>query len=160
MAGLKRGIGDNNTGMRNLVFLCIGTPKIVGDSLGPRVGDLLRSSGVGAYVYGTMARPITSLNIEQYARMVRRYHAGDVVVVIDATLGKSKDIGRIKLSEQGIKPGGAFHPERTRVGDIGLMAIVGEADSDRLLELRTRDERFVERMAQRTADIAMRAILA
>ncbi|MDE7349057.1 MAG: spore protease YyaC, partial [Clostridia bacterium] len=38
--------------MKNLVFLCIGTTKIIGDSIGPKVGDRLKENGVNAYVYG------------------------------------------------------------------------------------------------------------
>lgn len=146
--------------MQNYVFLCIGTPKIIGDSLGPRVGNRLRDRGVEAYVYGTTDRPVTSLNIGDYAEMLHKRHASDIVIVIDATLGKASDIGKIKLTDRGIKPGGAFHPDRDRLGDIGMMVIVGESDSDRLLELRTRDEAFIDMLADRTAQIVMQAVSA
>ncbi len=46
--------------MKNLVFLCIGTTKIIGDSVGPKVGDKLKDLNVNAYVYGNTARQVTA----------------------------------------------------------------------------------------------------
>lgn len=146
------------TTMQNTVFLCVGTTKIIGDCVGPWAGDILRNRGVGAYVYGTPERPVTSLNIGEYVRMLEKNHKDDLVIVIDATLGATRDVGKIKLNPNGIKPGGAFHSERGRIGDIGIMAIVGEASGDRLLELKTRDRNFVRAMAQKAANVALSAL--
>ena len=43
MNGAKNGSGAR------LVFVCIGTPRIIGDSVGPRVGSMLKKAGVQAY---------------------------------------------------------------------------------------------------------------
>ena len=139
--------------MKKLVFVCIGTTKVVGDSIGPKVGDLLKASGVNAYVYGCTGNQITSLNVAQYAQMLNRRHKNDVVVVIDSTLGESKDIGKIKLTSNGIKPGGAFFSNRKRIGDIGVMAIVGDSNSDRMTELKTRDEGFIDALSRKTFEL-------
>ncbi|MEG2676036.1 MAG: DUF1256 domain-containing protein, partial [Clostridia bacterium] len=88
-----------------------------------------------------------------YCEMIAVRHPASVTVVIDATLGACADIGKLKISPTGIKPGGAFFPDRKRVGDIGVMAVVGEANGDRMLELKTRDREFVENLAQKTANL-------
>ncbi|MGN0771970.1 MAG: DUF1256 domain-containing protein [Christensenellales bacterium] len=139
--------------MKKLVFVCIGTTKVVGDSVGPKVGDMLKASGIDAFVYGCSGNQITSLNVGEYARMLSKRHKQDVVVVIDSTLGESKDIGKIKLTSNGIKPGGAFFSNRKRIGDIGVMAIVGDSKSDRMTELKTRDEKFIDRLSRKTFEL-------
>lgn len=135
--------------MKNLVFLCIGTTKIIGDSVGPKVGDILKMQGIDAYVYGDTNRQVTAINVDDYAKMIKGRHKEDIVVVIDSALGKSKDIGSIKVTRNGIKPGGAFDKNKERVGDIGILAVVGDADADRMQELKDRDESFISQLVDK-----------
>jgi len=138
--------------MKNLVFLCIGTTKIIGDSIGPKVGDRLREKGVNAYVYGNTQRQVTAINVDDYAKMISQRHKDDIVVVIDSALGKLKDIGAIKVTRNGIKPGGAFDKNKERVGDIGILAVVGDADGNRMQELKDRDETFVGHLVDKVVE--------
>lgn len=135
--------------MKNLVFLCIGTTKIIGDSVGPKVGDILKKQGIDAYVYGDTRRQVTAINVDDYAKMIKGRHKEDIVIVIDSALGKSKDIGSIKVTRNGIKPGGAFDKNKERVGDIGILAVVGDADADRMQELKDRDESFISHLVDK-----------
>lgn len=137
------------------VFVCIGTPRIVGDSIGPRVGSKLLEVGVNAYVYGTLERPITALNLHRYRKMLAMYHRGDVIVTIDATMGNLVDIGSIKLCDGGLRPAGAFKRRSAKLGDIGVMAIVGEREGDMLVQLKVADEAFVAQMAEEVFAIAL-----
>lgn len=132
---------------RKVVFVCIGTPRIVGDSLGPLVGDELRKRNVSAYVYGTLRRPITALNLHGYRKMLSTYHRGDLIVAIDATMGNLEDVGKLKVVEGGLRPAGAFRKNSAKLGDIGIMAIVGERDGEMLLQLKTADPSFVQKLA-------------
>ena len=140
--------------MKNLVFLCIGTTKIIGDSVGPRVGDRLRANGVDAFVYGNTFRQVTAINVDDYIKMIKTRHADDLVVVIDAALGKCSDIGSIKVTKNGIKPGGAFNRGKQRVGDVGILAVVGDADGDRMMELKNRDVKFIDRLVDKVVEFA------
>ena len=137
------------------VFVCIGTPRIVGDSVGPRVGSKLIEAGVNAYVYGTLDRPITALNLHRYRKMLAMYHRGDVIVTIDATMGNLVDIGSIKLCDGGLRPAGAFKRRSAKLGDVGVMAIVGEREGDMLVQLKVADEAFVAQMAEEVCAIAL-----
>lgn len=141
--------------MRNIVFLCIGTSKIIGDSIGPKVGDKLKAMNIQAYVYGNSMRQITAINIEDYMAMVEKRHSGDKIIAIDSALGKAEDIGKIKVSDNGIRPGGAFDKDRTRVGQVGILAVVGDADKDRLVQLRNADKKFVEKLVERVVDFVV-----
>lgn len=132
---------------RNVVFVCIGTPRIAGDSLGPIVGDMLREKGVKAYVYGTHRRPITALNLHGYRKMLKTYHSRDLIIAIDATMGNLEDVGKLKVAEGGLRPAGAFRKNSGKLGDIGIMAIVGEREGDMLLQLKTADPTFISKLA-------------
>ncbi len=132
---------------RRTVFVCIGTPRIVGDSLGPLVGDKLKERNVNAFVYGTGRRPITALNLHGYRKMLDTYHRGDTIVAIDATMGSTEDVGKLKIAEGGLRPAGAFRKNAGRLGDVGIMAIVGERDGDMLLQLKTADPAFIGKLA-------------
>lgn len=44
----------------NAILLCIGTDLVIGDCLGPIVGEILINRNVNAYVYGTLTRPVTA----------------------------------------------------------------------------------------------------
>ena len=140
--------------MRKLVFLCIGTTKIIGDSVGPKVGDRLRARGIDAFVYGNTLRQVTAINVDDYIKMIKSRHAGDLVVVIDSALGKVTDIGSIKVTKNGITPGGAFNRGKERVGDVGILAVVGDADADRMLELKNRDEKFIDTLVDKVVEFA------
>ena len=140
--------------MKNLVFLCIGTTKIIGDSIGPKVGDKLKNQGVNAYVYGNSQRQVPAINVDDYAKMIKARHKDDIVIVIDSALGKLKDIGAIKVTQNGIKPGGAFDKNKERIGDIGILAVVGDADGNRMQELKDRDENFISHLVDKVAEFA------
>ncbi|MCX4363531.1 MAG: DUF1256 domain-containing protein, partial [Clostridia bacterium] len=84
--------------------------------------------------------------------MIKQRHKDDTVVVIDSALGKIGDVGTIKVTRNGIKPGGAFDKDKQRIGDIGILAVVGDADGDRMKELKTREESFIVDLADKVVD--------
>lgn len=145
--------------MENLVFLCLGTTKIAGDSVGPKVGDRLRALGIKAYVYGNTLRQVTSINVEDYIAMLKKRHSEDRIIAIDAALGKSEDIGKIKITDSGIRPGGAFVKDRDRVGDTGILAVVGKADGDRLAQLKNVSYSLVDKLVDKIVDYAQGCML-
>mgnify|MGYP000423502120 CR=1 FL=1 len=55
-------------GKDGIMFLCIGTDRSTGDSLGPLVGHMLRSRRLkGAAVIGTLDKPVHAMNLDLYA---------------------------------------------------------------------------------------------
>ena len=85
--------------------------------------------------------------------MLNTYHRGDIVVAIDATMGSLEDVGKLKVVEGGLRPAGAFRKNAGRLGDIGIMAIVGEREGDMLLQLKTADPAFIRRLADDVVDL-------
>lgn len=121
---------------KSLVFLCIGTDKIPGDSLGPYTGTLLRSRG--HCVYGTMGCTVNATNLAESAARIYREHKDPFIVAIDACLGKREHIGYITLTKGSLRAGAGVSKRLLPVGDIAITGIVteyGQNGFDRLVSV-------------------------
>lgn len=59
------------------VVLCIGTDLVVGDAFGPLVGDILtRRFNLPAFVYGTLALPVTAVTLPSVVDFIEARHEG------------------------------------------------------------------------------------
>lgn len=110
------------------VVLCIGSDLSVGDSLGPVTGTKLKEklSGANVYVYGTLSKPITAHEVRYMNEFLKSTHPGSPVIAVDAAVGLAGDIGLIRLSKKGIKPGSGANKKLGRVGDVSIMGIIAE----------------------------------
>ena len=81
-----------------VVFLCIGTDRSTGDSLGPLIGYKLSSGNVRRLqVVGTLERPVHAMNLEQYVRMIHQRYPRSVIVAVDASVGSMEHVGCVTL---------------------------------------------------------------
>ena len=111
------------------IIVCIGTDAVVGDSLGPLVGSMLKSKiGGKAYVFGTVDLPITAREIESVSKFVKNVYPDVPVLAIDAALGKKEEVGNIKLSLQPIKPGLGVDKNLAEIGDLSIIGVVEEKE--------------------------------
>lgn len=107
------------------VFVCIGSDRSTGDSLGPLVGykiEGIRNKNV--HIYGTLERPVHAKNLETTIKEINEKHEKPLVIAIDACLGNADHVGCISVSEQPIKPGLALNKNLPPVGDISIMGFV------------------------------------
>ena len=66
-----------------VIFLCIGTDRSTGDSLGPLVGHKLRKCRLKkAAVIGTLDKPVHAMNLEVYAAYIRTHFPDHVIVAM------------------------------------------------------------------------------
>lgn len=117
--------GSIMRGHKSLVFVCIGTDRSTGDSLGPLVGykiSNLRQRNV--YIYGTLENPVHAKNINEIIDLVYVKHGNPFVIAIDACLGKMEHVGYITIGEGPIKPGSGVNKNLTPVGDMHITGIV------------------------------------
>jgi len=112
-----------------IVFLCIGSDRATGDSLGPIIGyKLAKHSKYRKYhVYGTLAEPVHAKNLKETIDMIYRKHEDAFIIAIDASLGKSSHIGYITIGEGPLKPGAGVDKDLPEVGDIFITGIVNFA---------------------------------
>ena len=71
---------------QSLVFVCIGSDKITGDSLGPLVGHRLsRQSLPSVFIYGTLSQPVHALNLQETIEKIHQHHPDSFIIAIDAS---------------------------------------------------------------------------
>ena len=118
LLSLQKSIGNG----RPPVILCIGSDLAVGDSLGPVTGTMLTrlpSAGRG-YLYGTLRQPVTAREARYLTPFLRRTHPGAPIIVVDAAVGAESDIGLIKVSDGGTRPGAGTNKFLPKVGDVSF----------------------------------------
>ncbi len=109
-----------------VLFLCIGSDRCTGDSLGPLIGHKLNQRPTREWeVLGTLHEPVHALNLKETADCIRRKYAGYVVVAIDASLGQNRQVGRITMGRGAIRPGQGLKKELVSVGDVYITGVVG-----------------------------------
>lgn len=134
------------------VILCIGSSQVIGDSLGPMVGDLLRERyRTPAYVYGGIKAPVNGINYHDYCFHLKKMHPDSLVIAVDACVGEEKDVGKIKYSAKGLKAGEALKKNLPRVGDIGILGVVAPRGSDNLFSLMNCSYSLIANMSERIA---------
>ncbi|HHT97748.1 MAG TPA: spore protease YyaC [Clostridiales bacterium] len=110
---------------KTIVFLCIGTDRATGDSLGPLIGYKLSKYKHHDYlVYGTLEQPVHAKNLDETIEIIKSLHDNSVIIAIDASLGRSTHVGYITLGEGSLKPGAGVNKELPAVGDIFITGIV------------------------------------
>ena len=138
------------------VYMCIGTEKVFSDSLGPRVGSLLNENMLfPAFVYGLCEQNITAENLLYSYNFIKALHPDSTIVVIDAAVGTTDQIGKIQLCDGGILPGAATNKNLPSVGDVGIIGIVAEKGMSDFYTLNSSKDRLVGQIAQFIADVIL-----
>ncbi|TFE01444.1 spore protease YyaC [Jeotgalibacillus salarius] len=110
---------------RPIVYVCIGTDRSTGDSLGPLTGSLLEKRKLPFFeLHGTLKDPVHALNLAETAEKIRMEYEDAFVVAIDACLGQFRNIGYIEVGEGPIFPGAGVQKQLPPVGDMHITGIV------------------------------------
>ena len=141
---------------RGLLFLCIGTDRSTGDSLGPLIGYKLKER-----------RMRNAMNLEEYLKLVKQKYPDYLIVAVDASVGNAEHVGYITLGKGPLKPGLGVSKELKEVGDLFITGIVGSCGSQdplmlqsirlsvvmRLADCISESIYFVEKLWDRTAPV-------
>jgi len=125
---LKEIVGDAILSERTPVFLCIGSDRYVGDSLGPLVGTMLAESGFSFPVYGTLAEPIHAFNLKGTLKEIRKQYKKPFIIGIDALVGEKEEVGHVIFKEGPLTPGKALEKILPQVGDCHFVGVVNYID--------------------------------
>lgn len=140
---------------REIVFLCIGTDRSTGDSLGPLIGYKLKERGMrNAKVFGTLDSPVHAMNLDTCMLNLQDRFPHAVIVAIDAAVGNAEHVGFVTLGRGPLKPGLGVKKELDAVGDIFITGIVGSSRSGDPLMLQS----VRLSMVMRQADCISRSI--
>lgn len=114
---------------QGVLFLCIGSDRSTGDSLGPLVGYKLQQAEQQIQpampLFGTLQQPVHAINLEETMQRIHREYEDHVVVAIDASIGRHEHVGYITVGMGSLKPGLGVRKNLGAVGDVFITGIVG-----------------------------------
>ncbi|MGG1615169.1 spore protease YyaC [Paenibacillus sp. NRS-1781] len=108
--------------MNKLTFVCIGTDRSSGDSLGPLVGTMLMEQGF-PHVIGSMTEPCDAEHLVSYLERIPQDHH---IIAIDACLGQQGSAGMFLVAREPLTPARSVGLALPSVGDYSVAAIVNE----------------------------------
>lgn len=110
---------------RPIIFLCIGTDRSTGDSLGPLIGDKLKNLiSDKAILYGTLEHPVHAKNLCLILEEINIKYNNPYIIAIDACLGNIQSIGNIIIEDKPLSPGAAMNKQLPKVGDLSITGVV------------------------------------
>lgn len=133
---------------KNIIFLCIGTDRSTGDSLGPIVGyKLLNLNYDSIFVYGNLNDPVHAKNLTEKITEIHNIFEKPFIIAIDACLGHQENIGHINISKGPIYPGAGVNKNLLPVGNINITGVVNAGGYMEYLVLQNTRLSLVMRMA-------------
>jgi putative sporulation protein YyaC len=134
----------------NLTFVCIGTDRSSGDSLGPLVGTMLKEQGF-PHVIGTMTEPCDADHLVSYLECIPQDHH---VIAIDACLGQHGSTGMFLIAREPLTPARSVGLSLPSVGHYSVAAIVNERSPKPYWTLQMTSLHLVMTMAAHIANAA------
>jgi len=115
---------------RPIIFVCIGSDRSTGDSLGPLVGHKLKYfSKNNIYIYGTLESPVHAKNIVNILEEINSTFHNPYIIAIDSCLGSINNIGKIFIQKKPLIPGLALNKNLPSVGEMSITGIVNISGS-------------------------------
>ncbi len=125
---IKEVIEESSREGDDIVFLCIGSDRYVGDSLGPLVGTMLKENQIPLRVYGTLEEPVHAFNLMGIVKEINKKFKKPLIISIDASIGANHQVGDVIFREGPLTPGKALEKMLPEVGDYHFVGIVNYID--------------------------------
>lgn len=112
-----------------LIFLCIGTDRITGDSFGPLVGyklDKILKGEENIKVIGTLENVVCAHNISYIMNNINNNYEKPFLIAIDAALSNKTKAGKIIVSKTGMNIGSSVNKKNIYAGDMSIKGIVSK----------------------------------
>ena len=115
-----------NGGFSDVVFLCIGTNKMIGDAIGPTVGNSLKDiENPVIHVYGDKTKNLHFQNAKETIESIYAEFANPFLITVDAALSRRKPKGEIVLEKGYIKIGKALEKSLCFYSNLNIKCVVG-----------------------------------
>lgn len=111
-----------------LIFLCIGTDRVNGDSFGPLVGYKLKNLFYGEKnidVIGDLENIVSACNVLQILNKIKNTYEEPFIIAIDAAMSNKIDVGRIIVKNSKMSISGIYN-KKVLVGDMSIKGIVSK----------------------------------
>ena len=116
-----------NIEISKLIFLCIGTDRITGDSFGPLVGYKLNNifkHNDNIEVIGDLENIVCMHNITKIINDINNKYETPFLIAIDAALSNKNNIGKIIVTPSGLNVGKGINRKNIYVGNMSIKGIV------------------------------------
>lgn len=140
----------------DIIFICVGSNKITGDSLGPIVGAKLKQKlGTNIAIIGTTETPVNYENIKEINDNIKIKYLNPCVICVDSAMGKNADIGKIIVNWGGITLGKAVNNGIYLESHINIKGVVGKEEEEILTnfrELTLVNKNVIEKMSNEVTE--------
>lgn len=113
----------NKIKKEDILFFCIGSTRVLGDTLAPIIGT--RLSKMGFNVMGTLEEPINARNLHKALEGV---DTDKFIIAIDAGFAPYSDpienVGSVIIRNKPIQPGSGVERNLPDIGDISIIGLV------------------------------------
>lgn len=119
----------NNLEISKLIFLCIGTDRIIGDSFGPLVGYKLKKiykNEEKIEILGGLGNIVNMKNILAILENIKNTYELPFIIAIDSALSNKINIGKIVISKESMNIGKSLNNKCIYAGDISIKGIVAK----------------------------------
>lgn len=128
---LRKYLKDTNNEIENII--CLGTPKVAFDAIGPYTGEILVEHNILLQVYGTTSYPMNLINLNSRLHDIGKDNLNRCTLVVDACLA-DMELGTITIVDEPTKPGAGLKDTDLSIGNISIKVTVSEkADFTNLL---------------------------
>ena len=113
----------------HVIFLCVGTDRITGDTFGPIVGHKLKKfykDVRNIEVIGDLENVVCDSNIEWVMQNIKNSFQNPFIVAIDSALSTKENIGRIIVDAHGIQLGSGIGKGRKSIGNMSIKGVVAQ----------------------------------
>ena len=115
----------------DIIFLCIGTDRIIGDCLGPIVGTKLKNKFekqniYNINIYGTLDENVSYSNIEDVLKTINDKYDDAYIISVDSALSNKENIGKVFIKEGKLSLGKSLNKKKIEIGDISISGVVGK----------------------------------
>ena len=124
---LKKQVSENE--YDKIIFFCIGTDRVTGDSFGPIVGYKLKylfKDIEEVEIYGHLEENICANNANDIIKQIQSKYDRPFVIAIDSAISKKENIGKIVVENNGMYLGKALNKKINYVGDLSIKGIVSQ----------------------------------
>lgn len=142
----------------DIIVLCIGTNKVIGDSIGPMVGEYLnkllesREEKKNIVIYGNMNKTLNLKNLKQILETEITKYENPFIITIDAALGRTELIEQIFVGKGNIQIGSCLGNGICCYSNLYLKGIVGkegESNKENINALSKVEKSVVYNLAER-----------
>ena len=137
----------------NIVILCIGTDKLVGDLVGPIAGHKLKrlfKNCEKVKIYGDIKQTVNITNVNDVVSKISTSFTQPFIITIDSALGPKEAIETVYVSTGGLEPGKALEKKKSYSSNVSFKAVVGEDFRNAALnfyELKSINRKVVQKLA-------------